>query len=462
MSPGRAARGKNRGRDLIEEENGGTSKSGDNGGDEEEDVSDDREEFEDESAEDEAGEMESEFEASDEGDEVGDDGVPPPPKRIGGRPTGLELANPAPPKKLEKGSGGVGHTRKGESSDMERELRMMKRRAEAEEGRDEGVLSPKKARKKKVRFEDEATSEGDKKDGKKKKKEGEKAKETSADIKEGEFGKVREAVNASVIGSLARIKKKKKKGLSKVNEMSGVKKKKEKDGSSDDDEEEESDDDEDEDFGVGSSGIEADSKKVRLHKGSPGVLSRKGLWRMNEAVRAVSGGRPERNKDKKKEETPASAVAYLNLCFLRAHEGKPPAKGKIREMETLAYVLDRAAEGDIGGAMDIAFGRLQALDVSHEDGWGTAEHLEVAPKMKYSATSEGERQAAAKLEEAKRKREKLIRSMGTVGDGGSPVGGKDLVGKGTRKFRFQYRPPWSGWRGRGGGGKGRGKKQKGR
>ena len=115
--------------------------------------------------------------------------------------------------------------------------------------------------------------------------------------------------------------------------------------------------------------------------------------------------------------------------------------------------------------MDIAFGRLQALEVSHEDGgWGTAERLEVAPRVKFSATSEGARQAAARLEEAKQKRDKLIQRATAGGtDGGSPGGGLNSPGRRKRQFVFQYRPPWArgqgpkGRGGQGGGWKGQGR-----
>ena len=181
---------------------------------------------------------------------------------------------------------------------------------------------------------------------------------------------------------------------------------------------------------------------------------------MNEAVRAVFGGRPDRDKKKKGEEPPASAVAYLNLCFLREQE--PPAQGKVREVETLAHVLDMAADGGMGGAMGIAFGWFQAPKVSDEDGGcGNAEHLEVDPQLRYSATSEGERQAAAKLEAARQKRQKLIQRTTSGGtDGGSPGGGMSPPGGRKWKFQFQlqYRPPWMGWRGRGRKGSGKGRK----
>ena len=154
-------------------------------------------------------------------------------------------------------------------------------------------------------------------------------------------------------------------------------------------------------------------------------------------------------------------MAYLNLCFLRKQQEKMPPKGKIREMETLAHIMDAAAEGDIGGVMDIAFGRFQALEVSHEDGWGTAEHIEVAPRMELSATSEGERTAAAKLEEAKQKREKLIQKVAGGGTEGGGGGGGRSPPKKPGRFQFQYRAPWQrSWKGQGGKGKGRGKKGK--
>ncbi len=181
---------------------------------------------------------------------------------------------------------------------------------------------------------------------------------------------------------------------------------------------------------------------------------------MNTSVRSVTGGRVG-SEEEKDGEMPSSAVAYLNLCFLRKkHERGEPARGKVREMETLGYILDTAAEGNVGAAMDIALGRFQALEVSHkEGGWGNAEHLEVAPRTKYSATSEGERNAAAKLEEKKLKREKLIAKTRTGGtEGGSPGGGLSPGRGGGRRFQWVPRTRWGSWKG---GGKGRGKGKKG-
>ena len=464
-SPARGTRGKGKG----EEDDGGDDEEDDEEGDDEEEESgsDDKEDYEDESGEGEDGEAESEYEAKEEEEDDGEGDVPPPPamKTVS---LGKELVELHPKKatKPEKGSGGVEHSKKGESEEMEKELRIMKRRAEADV--EEGEAEKKKKKVEKSKDKKKEKDKGGRGDGEKEKgKEADEKKETAAEVKEQEFGKVREAVNKSVVSSITRLKKKKKGALTKVKKALGISKKKDTDDGSEEDEEDESDDEEEGDFGEGSSGIEVETKKVRLHKRIPGVISRRGLWRMHESVRAVSGGRPERNKKKMNEETPSAAVAYLNLCFLRkaGNQEKPPPKGKVREMETLAHVIDAAAEGDVGGAMDIAIARFQALEVSHEDGgWGTAEHIEVAPRLEFSATSQGERQAAAKIEEAKQKREKLIvRTTAGGTDGGSPGGGLGSPGRRKSPFVFQYRPAWARWQGaKGRGGQGGGWKGRGR
>ena len=72
--------------------------------------------------------------------EEGENDHPPPPgrKKVGPRTDLVEMKPKTEAKQPEKGSGGVEHTKKGESTEMEKELRVMKRRAEVEVEEGEG------------------------------------------------------------------------------------------------------------------------------------------------------------------------------------------------------------------------------------------------------------------------------------------------------------------------------------
>ena len=69
-----------------------------------------------------------------------------------------------------------------------------------------------------------------------------------------------------------------------------------------------------------------------------------------------------------------------------------------REMQTLAQVLDALLEGNLELAGDTAIQRFKAVEMALEDGWESAQHLELIPMMSHLTASERERRDAVDTE----------------------------------------------------------------
>jgi hypothetical protein len=113
----------------------------------------------------------------------------------------------------------------------------------------------------------------------------------------------------------------------------------------------------------------------RLHQKHPGSLASVTLLRMQELVHRAQGrGAAEINAEK----LPPVAMSYVAGVFLVQN---PPAQvgvRNLRELKTVATVIDMLCQNDAPRALDVLVQRLKALELAHkQQGWAQASQLEL-------------------------------------------------------------------------------------
>ena len=124
-------------------------------------------------------------------------------------------------------------------------------------------------------------------------------------------------------------------------------------------------------------------KLQRLHQEKPGTLANLTLRRFNELLsRSVGRGSAEVTSD-----LPAVARAYLTQIYLVKSPETTIGMRNLRELRTLATMVDMMATNDPLRAMDVALQRMKAIELFVSQGnWTQATVLELIP-------AEGEQRA---------------------------------------------------------------------
>ena len=124
-------------------------------------------------------------------------------------------------------------------------------------------------------------------------------------------------------------------------------------------------------------------KLQRLHQERPGVLANLTLKRFSELLsRSVGGGTADSASD-----LPAVARAYLTQIYLVKSPETQIGLRNLRELRTLAMMVDYMASNDTLRAMDVAVQRMKSIEVFVAQGnWTQASLLELIP-------AEGEQRA---------------------------------------------------------------------
>ena len=124
-------------------------------------------------------------------------------------------------------------------------------------------------------------------------------------------------------------------------------------------------------------------KLQRLHQERPGTLANLTLRRFNELLnRSVGGGSAGSASD-----LPPTARAYLTQIYLVKNPEPSLGLRNLRELRTLAAMVDLMASNDTLRALDIALQRMKAIEVFVAQGnWTQATMLELVP-------AEGEQRA---------------------------------------------------------------------
>lgn len=124
-------------------------------------------------------------------------------------------------------------------------------------------------------------------------------------------------------------------------------------------------------------------KLQRLHQERPGVLANLTLKRFSELLsRSVGGGTADSASD-----LPAVARAYLTQIYLVKSPETQIGLRNLRELRTLAMMVDYMASNDTLRAMDVAVQRMKSIEVFVAQGnWTQASLLELVP-------AEGEQRA---------------------------------------------------------------------
>ena len=126
-----------------------------------------------------------------------------------------------------------------------------------------------------------------------------------------------------------------------------------------------------------------------LHR-TQGVLAAQTLKRMEDSV-----GRDGEATHWGKSDTPASAKSYY-LRVLRPATEKVSLRN-LREMHTMAVVLDHLALGRSKAAADVAAQRLKALELASTTGsWDKAQYLELVPQEGATLVNKEEEYLATK------------------------------------------------------------------
>ena len=172
-----------------------------------------------------------------------------------------------------------------------------------------------------------------------------------------------------------------------------------------------------------------------------GQLAARVLQQMEDCV-----GRDGDAKTWDRNSTPASAKSYF-VRALKPNTERVSSLRNVREMHTMAVILDHLALGRSKAAADVAAQRLKALELASTSGsWDAAQYLELVPaetatlvnkEEEYSATRETEfnqrlhRRAAAPYHQ---NYEYVWNGSGDNGKGKGKAKGKDKgKGKGKEK-----------------------------
>jgi len=114
---------------------------------------------------------------------------------------------------------------------------------------------------------------------------------------------------------------------------------------------------------------------MRYHKKYPGKLARGGLQRMEELVgqRYPAGTVPEQTLK-------AIATVYLHSNYLALHPAAALGLRNLRELRTLASVVDHILMGNLELSLDVLFQRWKSIERAVADGaWSAARWHELIP-----------------------------------------------------------------------------------
>jgi hypothetical protein len=106
------------------------------------------------------------------------------------------------------------------------------------------------------------------------------------------------------------------------------------------------------------------------------------------------------------------------------HGQQAPGMRSLRELRTLAEVLDMLIEGQVLQAADTLCQRFKAVELASSEGsWAVAQHLELIPPHRSGAVADFEKEAAAQQEmRAVKLRATLDRGRATQQRGGQGAG----------------------------------------
>lgn len=114
----------------------------------------------------------------------------------------------------------------------------------------------------------------------------------------------------------------------------------------------------------------------RVHQEKPGRIASLSLLRLQELL-AMTQGRGTA-LESGQNPLPPVAVPYLTQVFLSRNPMGTVGMRNVREMRTIATVIDLAATNDPLRALDVLLQRLKALEVAHEQqSWNQASQLEL-------------------------------------------------------------------------------------
>ncbi len=146
----------------------------------------------------------------------------------------------------------------------------------------------------------------------------------------------------------------------------------------------------------------------RTHLKYPGQLTQTALMEMSKYLsdRASVGDDPEIWTNQR-------VLGYLSQIFLAAHPQSKVGIRTVREMQTIATVLDLLVAGRLPQATDLLVQRFKALEAAQgEGGWQMARHLELIPLNSSGLMREEEREMATKAElRSVKLKEALVRAQ---------------------------------------------------
>ena len=130
----------------------------------------------------------------------------------------------------------------------------------------------------------------------------------------------------------------------------------------------------------------------RLHQKRPGSLASLSLLRMQELVHRAQGRGTAAESDEK---LPPVALGYLAGVFLVQNPPVTVGLRTLRELRTVATVIDMLCQNDALRALDVLVQRLKALELAHaQQGWSQASQLELVLEDNQSAVFRPELKAA--------------------------------------------------------------------
>ena len=159
----------------------------------------------------------------------------------------------------------------------------------------------------------------------------------------------------------------------------------------------------------------------------PGRLATQLLQLMEDTV-----GRDGEARSWDKDDVPASAKSYF-IHVLRPTTEKTSSLRDVREMHTLAVILDHLALGRSGAAADVVAQRLKALELASTSGsWEKAQYLEIVPPEGASLVNKEEEYLATKETELHQRLHGRSKGSSFEPDWNN-YGGKTKNGKGKNK-----------------------------
>lgn len=197
----------------------------------------------------------------------------------------------------------------------------------------------------------------------------------------------------------------------------------------------------------------------RMHQKDPGKLASISLQRLQELVVRAQGRGTATSTN---ENLPAVAMGYLSQVFLVQNPPSTVAVRTVKEMRTVAIVIDHLCSNDPLRALDILVQRLKALELAHrQQSWVQASQLELVLDEDMTAVFRPELKAAqSEVKEEWKMQRGPLRTSRPPQNWGTPwvpsTPATDAKGEGDSKDTPPSNQP------KGMGKKGRGKGKKGR